>query len=685
MEENKTNTEREAQSPYAPTTDHSAYLPKGAQDVAPELTKAPEPSEYATQPAEAEPVAQRPSEPASPRPVETPRAAAQSAPPAGSPKRVQGKKAKCGFSFGKTFLAALLAVVVGSVATFVIGLIIFSGISAALTPAAKGIPAEAILKIDLAESLIDAPSNDPLSTIDFATMQPLSQVTIYDALRALEAAREDERIKGIYLNLNGGGTASLALLEELRAAIESFKAAGKWVVSYNDYYTQGAYYLASVADKIYLQPEGSFEWMGLAMNTMFYKGLIDKLGVEMDILRPTVCKYKSAVEPYILTSMSEANRQQMQELADNMWSVVTEAVSASRGISVEQLNDLANNLAVTLPQDAVKYKLVDDVLYADQMEELFTTQYGIDDPEFVTLGEYITGLTVDTKRLSAPKVAIVYANGQVMDGSGSDDNIYGYTLAATLRDVAEDDDIEAVVLRVNSPGGSAQASDIIWREMELLREKKPVIVSMGEYAASGGYYISAPADAIVANRSTLTGSIGVFGMLPSVGKALKDKVGITIDGVTTNRHSDMGNGFRSLNDAEYRSLMRGVDRVYERFTSLVAEGRNLTIERVLEIAEGRVWSGGEAQQIGLVDTCGGLTAALAIAVDKAELGDNYQIVEVRNEQTGLMAILNSLSVNVRQQLTARTELGALYGEYRHLEQILGQKGIYAISPIIKIE
>ncbi len=665
MEENKTNLEPQAeQSHYAPSADHTPYLPKG------------EPSDTAASPDTAATTAS----PASPATEATAASPASSKRPSGAPKR-----SKCGFSFGKSFLAALLAVVVGSIATFIIGLILISGISAAFAPATKGIPAEAILKIDLAESIVDAPSSDPLAAFDIMTMQATSQLTIYDALRAVEAARDDERIKGIYLNLNGGGTASLSLLEELRAAIEGFKASGKWVVSYNDYYSQGAYYLASVADKIYLQPEGSFEWMGLAMNTMFYKGLIDKLGVEMDILRPTVCKYKSAVEPYILTSMSDANRQQMQELADNMWSVITEAVSASRGISVEQLNELADNLAVTLPQDAVKYKLVDETLYADQIEELFTTQYGIDEPAFVTLGEYASGLTVDAKRASAPKVAIVYANGQVMDGSGSDDNIYGYTLSQTLRSVAEDDDVKAVVLRVNSPGGSAQASDIIWREMELLREKKPVIVSMGEYAASGGYYISAPADAIVANRSTLTGSIGVFGMLPSFGKALEDKVGITVDGVTTNKYSDMGSGFRALNDAEYRSLMRGVDRVYERFTSLVAEGRNLTIERVLEIAEGRVWSGVEAQQIGLVDTCGGLTAALAIAVDKAELGDRYQIVEVENEQTGLMAIFNSLGVRARQKAMARTELGKLYDEYRRMEQLLEKKGIYALSPVFTIE
>ena len=284
--------------------------------------------------------------------------------------------------------------------------------------------------------------------------------------------------------------------------------------------------------------------------------------------------------------------------------------------------------------------------------------------------------------VTAPKVAILYANGDIVDGSGSDDKIYGYTFANSVREVAEDDDIKAVVMRVNSPGGSALASDIIWREVELLKAKKPVIVSMGSYAASGGYYISAPADAIVADRLTLTGSIGVFGMLPSYGKALENKVGITFDGVTTNKYSDLGNGMDPLNDAEYKAMMRGVDRVYGRFTSLVAEGRNLTIEKVLDIAEGRVWSGVQAQQIGLVDSCGGLNAALAIAVDKAELGDNFQIVEYTEPLEGIMAILQGMNVKVRQAISARSELGELYNEYQQIESMIGKKGVYARCPYI---
>ena len=612
--------------------------------------------------------------------VEAEQSAAQPTPKPAPKQRKPQKKSS--LTFGKVFLASLLAVVAGSVVTVLFWVFLFSGISTIMAPEVKSVPDKAILHINLNESLVDAPSKNPMGTFDLMSMTQTSQLTIYDALRALESAAKDERIEGIYINMVGGGSADMTLLEELRAAIIQFKQSGKWVVAYNETYSQGVYYISSVADKVYMQPEGTFDWSGLEMSTIFFKGLFDKLGIKVDILRPTACKYKSAVEPYFLTEMSDENREQMQELADHMWGVIVDGVAESRGVSAEELNRLADELAVVLPSQALEHKLIDGVKYADQMEALFEEEYGIEEPEYISLGDYASSLITDPKRASAPKVAIVYANGDVIDGSGSDDNIYGYTLSQTLREVAEDDDIKSVVLRVNSPGGSALASDLIWREMENLKAKKPVIVSMGSYAASGGYYISAPADAIVADRSSLTGSIGVYGMMPSFGDALEDKLGITVDAVKTNANAGMGNGFEALSSTQYRAMMQGVDRVYERFTSLVAEGRNLTIERVLEIAEGRVWSGEQAQKIGLVDTCGGLTSALAIAIDKAELGDNYQVVEVVDEADGWMAMLNSLGVKARQAITSRSELGELYNEYRRLEQMVGKEGIYTVCPYI---
>lgn len=598
------------------------------------------------------------------------------------PCKVTTKK-KSKISFGTIFGAALLAVVAGGFVKMMLWFGIFSSIgSFSVGSGNVSVPEEAILKIDFAESILDAPSKDPLAGIDFVTMTQESNITLYKTLCAIEAAKDDDRIKGIYINITGTGSVTGSILEEMRTAIENFKASGKFVVAYNEGYSQWMYFLSSVADKIYIHPEGSFNWAGTAATSTFYKGLLDKLGIKMEILRPTVCKYKSAVEPFFLKEMSPANRAQMQSMVDSMWEVLTQAVSSARNISVEELNTLANNLSVVLPSEAIEHKFVDGALYADEVKALFTSEYGIEEPEFVTLGEYASTLVPDAKNLSAPQVAIVYANGEVVDGEGSDDNIYGYTLSKTLRKVAEDDDIKAVVVRVNSPGGSALAADIIWREMKLLQEKKPVIISMGAYAASGGYYISAPADAIVADKMTLTGSIGVFGMMPTYGPALEKHLGITFDGVKTNTYADMGNGIKPLNNTEYKAIMRSVDRVYERFTTLVAEGRNLPIEKVLEIAEGRVWMGSQAQQIGLVDTCGGINDAIAIAIDKAALNDNYRIVEVTDEVDGFAAILKSLGVKIRSVVRSQSEMGRLMEEFGKIEHLVTNKGVFTYCPYI---
>ena len=675
MEENKVNETRaeetQNQNIESIPAEENVVEQNAGENTTPAEESAVEPKEEATPAEETPAVEAAPAAPVAPAAPAAKRVA----------KKASAKTTKT--SFGKIFLAALLAVIVGSVLSFFIMIGFFSGVSAFMSPKTTVVPESAILKIDFAESIVDLPSSNPMDSFDFMSMSQSSSISLYSTLQALDAAATDERIKGIYINLTGVGGASNAIIEEVRDAIVEFKKTGKWVVAYGDRFTQGQYYLCSVADKVYIQPEGTFEWIGNAGQTMFYKGLIDKLGVDVQILRPTVCKYKSAVEPFFLTEMSDANREQMQHLVNGIWSVVTEAVSASRNISVEELNKLADDLAVVLPSEAVEHKLVDGLKYADEMEELFKSEYGIEKPEYVSLGEYAATLTPDVKKLDAPKVAIVYAQGEVVDGEGPEDQIYGYSVAKKIRGVAEDDDVKAVVLRVNSPGGSALAADIVWREVKLLQEKKPVIVSMGDYAASGGYYISAPADAIVADKMTLTGSIGVFGMIPSFGDALKDKLGVTIDGVQTNKYAGMGNGFAPLKEGEYQALMRSVDRVYERFTSLVAEGRNLPIERVLELAEGRVWSGMAAQANGLADTNGGLKAAIAIAIDKAELGDNYQIEEVKTPAEGFMAVLESLNVKVRQQMTARSELGRLYGEYSRLERLFGGgKGVYAFCPYI---
>ena len=581
-------------------------------------------------------------------------------------------------NFVKTFLAGLLAVIVGTFLVFFLWIFILLGIAGSMEKSVAVHP-ESILKIDFSEVLTDAPSSDPLAGIDLMTLQTTRQLSLFKALRAIEAAGADDRIKGIYLRMNGGGgVTGSALLEELREALLEFKQSGKFIVAYNETYSQGQYYLASVADKIYLQPEGGMEWSGLASDVMFYKGLLDKLDLRAEVFRPTACKYKSAVEPFILDKMSAANREQMQALVNSMWGTISGAVCESRGIDSVKMRRITDNLQVTLPEEALEYGFVDSLLYEDQMEDVFAELGVSDDYDFITLGDYASQVGADLKNISADQVAIVYADGQIVDGEGYGKEIYGNTLAAKIAGVRDDEKVKAVVLRVNSPGGSALASDVIWREVELLRAEKPVVVSMGSYAASGGYYISCPADVIVADKLTLTGSIGVFGMILDTREALKNKLGITIDGVQSNASSSFL-ATRPLTPVQRSMIMRGVDKVYTTFTNDVAEGRNLPIEKVLDIAGGRVWSGADALGIGLIDTYGGLKTAIALAVDKADLGDNYRVTEVTETPTGFAAFIASLNMSVREAFT-RSELGLMMKDYNTVREAFRQQGVLMYSP-----
>lgn len=581
-------------------------------------------------------------------------------------------------NFVKTFLAGLLAVIVGTFLVFFLWIFILLGIAGSMEKSVAVHP-ESILKIDFSEVLTDAPSSDPLAGIDLMTLQTTRQLSLFKALRAIEAAGADDRIKGIYLRMNGGGgVTGSALLEELREALLEFKQSGKFIVAYNETYSQGQYYLASVADKIYLQPEGGMEWSGLASDVMFYKGLLDKLDLRAEVFRPTACKYKSAVEPFILDKMSAANREQMQALVNSMWGTISGAVCESRGIDSVKMRRITDNLQVTLPEEALEYGFVDSLLYEDQMEDVFAELGVSDDYDFITLGDYASQVGADLKNISADQVAIVYADGQIVDGEGYGKEIYGNTLAAQIAGVRDDEKVKAVVLRVNSPGGSALASDVIWREVELLRAEKPVVVSMGSYAASGGYYISCPADVIVADKLTLTGSIGVFGMILDTREALKNKLGITIDGVQSNASSSFL-ATQPLTPVQRSMIMRGVDKVYTTFTNDVAEGRNLPIEKVLDIAGGRVWSGADALGIGLIDTYGGLKTAIALAVDKADLGDNYRVTEVTETPTGFAAFIASLNMSVREAFT-RSELGLMMKDYNTVREAFRQQGVLMYSP-----
>jgi protease-4 len=436
---------------------------------------------------------------------------------------------------------------------------------------------------------------------------------------------------------------SVANIEELRFALERFKKSGKFVVAYDDNYTQSEYYLATVADKILLQPEGSLEWKGVGFSTLFFKGLFDKLDVKPEIFRPTECKFKSAVEPYFRTNMSDENRLQMEVLASSIWEDITNDIALSRGINADNLRLYAKNLDINLPEDALSRGMIDRIAYEDELFELYDS-YGVKRNDFglhntISLYDYVESINISPLRVSVgdntaiesvntPLVAIIYAEGQIVDGNMYvDDYVYGSRLADELRQARLNNDTKAVVVRVNSPGGSALASDIAWREMSLLQQAKPVVISMGEMAASGGYYISAPADYIFADKSTLTGSIGVFGVLFNLEKTLKNRLGVTIDKAATSPSAGGPNIFEPLTNEQRNAITVGVDRVYTTFTSHVAEGRNMPIDSVLSVAEGRVWSGSDAIEIGLVDELGGLTHAIAKASQLAGLKNGYKLYE----------------------------------------------------------
>lgn len=597
--------------------------------------------------------------------------------------------------FLKIFLAALLAVIVGSVLSGLVWVMVIIGAAGSMQmQQPTTITSSSVLKIDLAENIVDAPSVNPLAGIDFMKMQQTNSLTLFEALRAIETAKNDERIKALYINFTGAGSASVTILEELRAAILDFKQSGKPVVAYNEVYSQMGYYFASVADKVYLQPEGSIEWAGLSFSSLFFKSALDKLGIKAEAFRPTVCKYKSAVEPYILNEMSPANRRQMQELCDNMWTEIRAAIAESRGLECTTLNSLAETLEITQPEDAVKHRFVDELLYEDQVLTKFD-EMGLErnlkgDVNFVSLGEYAAQVQIDIKSLTAPQVGIIYANGQILDGAGEDDNVYSANLVELLKKARKDENIKAVVLRVNSPGGSALASDVMWREIELLKAVKPVVVSMGSMAASGGYYISAPADVILCDKMTLTGSIGVFGMFLVGEDLFEDKLGISIDGVKSNRSSDfgqrvMGVVLRKPTEVERRKLIRSVDKVYDTFTKRVSDGRNLSREQVYEIAEGRVWSGVQAVKIGLADAHGGLKEALAVAADKAGIKDNFRITEVLGELTPFAAMMQSMKGKVRSAMLDDMSL-AILKEREMLQRELNRTGVQAYCPLyINIE
>ncbi len=522
-----------------------------------------------------------------------------------------------------------------------------------------------ILSINLNTEIVDRATAPTFYDIINERQQPES---LTDITAALAAAKDDKNIEGLYIKC-GGASLPIATAEAVRTAIEDFRKSGKWVVAYSDTYSQTEYYIASLADEIYLNPVGSLDLHGLASGIPFFKGLLDKVGVEVQVVK--VGTFKSAVEPFILTSMSEANRLQTHVYLDNIWNNMVDAISASRSIDKALINQYADSLAtMTEASNLVDLKLIDGVMYRNELSDLLKDKVDIDkddDLPLVSIADYIgSGVKLPHENSEKHKIAVYFASGDITE-SGRD-GIASDRVVPDILSIAEDDDIDALVLRVNSGGGSAFASEQIWHALEVLKENgKPFYVSMGDYAASGGYYISCGADKIFAQPMTLTGSIGIFGMIPCAKELVHDKLGVNVDYVSTNANSIGISILEPMTPFMRNKMQESVNRGYELFTSRCAEGRHMSQDSIKAIAEGRVWDGATAKKIGLVDVLGTLDDAVE-ALAKDNDYKKYQVIAYPDPKSTIWDVLTNLNSQMKVE-AVKTELGIYYPTYRRLKEL----------------
>ncbi|HRG00664.1 MAG TPA: signal peptide peptidase SppA [Bacteroidia bacterium] len=533
-----------------------------------------------------------------------------------------------------------------------------------------------VLRIDLNGEIKERGVKNPFGEIDLGPFMPKPSLGLNDIIDNLKKAKDDKNIRGIYLEISDP-VAGFATLEEVRNALMDFRTSGKFIYAYSEVFSQKAYYLATTANKLYLNPQGALEIKGLSSQLMFFKKMLEKLDVEVQIFRHG--KFKSAIEPFMLDKMSDANRTQVETYLGSLWGHMITGIAKNRNITTNDINEMANNLSVRSPEDAVKYKLVDDLKYEDEVFSAIKKNIGISESDkihFVSLTDY-SGAFNESK-LSKDKIAVVYAVGEIESGEGDDEKIGSARIAKAIREARLDKNVKAIVLRVNSPGGSALASDVIWRETVLAQKAKPFIVSMGDVAASGGYYISCAADRIFAQPNTITGSIGVFGMIPNAQKALSEKLGITIDTVNTNKHSDVGTILRGVSADEYEYVQQSVEHIYDIFITKVAAGRKTTKNNIDSVGQGRVWSGADAIKINLVDELGGINDAIAYAAKQAKVSD-YKLQLLPKQKDPLQELLG----NTKDEMETRamkTNLGEQYKYVKQVKNVLQLKGVQARLP-----
>jgi len=581
----------------------------------------------------------------------------------------------------KNFLKYTFATVVGSIITFfVVVLIVFItiGISSSSEDVIQ-VKENTVLKVKLSSGMIDREPLNPLAKFGFLGSGDSDIKGLNKILAAISAAKEDDNIKGIYLDGASIGSGGLATLEALRTALVDFQSSGKFIYAYSEYYTQRSYYIASVSNKIFVNPAGAVEIKGLGAQLMFFKNSLDKLGVDMQIIRGPNNKFKSAVEPFMYDKMSEANREQMKVFLGSIWDNMVQQISKSRNISVSDFNQIADSLWASNPEKAKSLTIVDELAYYDQVKEALMEKMEVKkekDLNCMSLSDYSS--TLSPKKITAKKkIAVIYAVGEIQSGEGNDEVIGSERIAKAVAKARKDSTIKAIVLRVNSPGGSALASEVMWRELVLAKDAKPLVVSMGDYAASGGYYIACMADKIVAQPNTLTGSIGVFGMIPNLEKFMSEKLGITTDEVSTNANSIVGT-MKPLTPYQHKAIQTEVVNIYNTFIGHVADGRGMTTAEVDAIGQGRVWSGINAIDIGLVDELGGLDRAIEIAAEMAGVED-YKVIERPKRSNPFEEMMKQFGANAKASII-ENELGNNVKYYNYLKSIQNMDGFQTRLP-----
>ncbi|MEY3678969.1 MAG: signal peptide peptidase SppA, partial [Bacteroidota bacterium] len=579
--------------------------------------------------------------------------------------------------FFKFVFASMLGVILSFFVLILLSIFTIIGIASTVGEESQvEVEDQSVMHLRLDYPITERTSKNPLENLNVFGIESERNIGLNDILISIEKAKTDKKIKGIYIDVSYIQS-GYAAIEEIRNKLIDFKKSGKFVLAYSEVYTKGAYYLASAANKVYLNPQGMIDFRGFSTEITFFKGALDKLEIEPQIIK--VGTYKSAVEPFILDKMSKANKEQVTSFLGSLYDHYITKIAESRNIPKDSLLTVANLVLVRTAEDGVKYRLVDGLKYKDEVLSELKSLTGIvqsKDLNSVAIADYVS-IANEQKSSSSNRIAVVYAVGEIISGEGNDETIGSERISRAIRKARTDKKVKAVVLRINSPGGSALASDVIWREVELTKKVKPVMVSMGDVAASGGYYIACNADSIFAQPNTITGSIGVFGIIPNMQKFFNNKLGITFDGVKTGKFADISIT-RPLQEDEKMMLQQEINQIYKTFTQKVADGRRKSVSYIDSIGQGRVWSGSEALKNGLVDRLGNIDDAIRAAAKKAKLKE-YKIVEFPSQKDPFQEIFETSSDKIRTYFT-KQELGDSYIYYQQLKSVINRSGMQARIP-----